>query len=56
MVSETKLAESFPQGHFNINGFSRPFRVDRNSNGISIMLYVYEDIVAKLIFTEISPI
>ena len=56
MVSETKLDESFPQGQFKISGFSRPFRLDRNSNGGGIMLFVREDIPAKLIFTEVSPI
>ena len=57
MVSETKLDESFPQGQFKISGFSRPFRLDRNSIVIGrIMLFVREDIPAKLIFTEVSPI
>ena len=57
MVSETKLDESFPQGQFKISGFSRPFRLDRNSIVIRrIMLFVREDIPAKLIFTEVSPI
>ena len=56
MVSETKLDESFPQGQFKISGFSRPFRLDRNSNGGGIMLFSCEDIPAKLIFTEVAPI
>ena len=56
IVSETKLNESFPQGQFKISGFSWPFRLDRNSNGGGIMLFVREDIPAKLIFTEVSPI
>ena len=56
MVSENKLDESFPQGQFKISGFGRPFRLDRNSNGVGIMLFVREEIPAKLIFTEVSPI
>ena len=55
MFSETKL-ESFSQGQFKISGFSRPFRLDCNSNCGGIMLFVLEDIPAKLIFTEVSPI
>ena len=55
MVSETKLDESFPQGQFKTSGFSRPFRLDGNSNGGG-MLFVREDIPIKLIFTEVSPI
>ena len=56
MVSETKLDESFPQGQFKITGFSRPFRLNRNSTGGGIMLFVGEDIPAKLILIEVSPI
>ena len=56
MVSETKLDESFRQGQFKISGFSRPFRLNRNSDGGGIMLCVGEDIPAKLILTEVSPI
>ena len=47
MVSETKLDESFPQGQFKISGFSRPFRLDRNSNRGGIMLFAGEDIPAN---------
>ena len=31
MISETKLDESFPIGHFFIKGFRTPFLLDRNS-------------------------
>ena len=54
IVSETQLDESFPQGQFKISGFSRPFRLDRNSNGSGIMLFVIADIPAK--YSKISPI
>ena len=33
MISETKLDSSFPTGQFLINGYSEPFRNDRNSQG-----------------------
>ena len=57
MVSETKLDDTFPVGQFLIEGFHSPFRFDRNKNGGGIMLYVREDIPAKLLshdfpFTE----
>ena len=54
MVREFQPDESFPQGHYKISGFSRLFRLDRNSNGGGIMLFFREDIPAKLIFSEIS--
>ena len=51
MVSEMKLDDCFPdpEGQFLIKGFYSPFRFDRNRNGGGIMLYVWEDIPAKLL-------
>ena len=33
MISETKIEESFPNGNFIIEGFSIPYRLDRDSKG-----------------------
>ena len=33
MISESKLDNSFPDGQFAIDGFGKPFRLDRNRNG-----------------------
>ena len=33
MISETKIDESFPKGNFLIEGFSTPYRLDRDSKG-----------------------
>ena len=33
MISETKLDDTFPVDQFVLEGFSKPFRVDRNKNG-----------------------
>ena len=49
MISETKLDDSFPQGQFLIEGFHSPFRFDRNKTGGRILLYVREDIPAKVL-------
>ena len=56
MISETKIDESFTLGQFKINGFNAPFRPDRNSNGGGIMLFVREDIPARLIASETPPV
>ena len=56
MVSETKLDASFPIGNFIIDGFSTPYRLDRNAKGGGIMLYVREDIPSNLLATENSPL
>ena len=39
MITETKLDNSFPVSQFLIQGFSTPFRLDRNKNGGGILLY-----------------
>ena len=48
MVHEKKLDDSFPESQFLIKAFLPPFRFDRDRNGGEIMLYVWEDIPAKL--------
>ena len=52
LISETKLDESFPEGQFNIPGFGKPFRKDRNEFGGGIIVFVREDIPSKLISLE----
>ena len=52
MVSEAKLDDSFPKGQFLIEGFHSTFRFDRNRNSGRIMIYVQEDIPAKLLSHE----
>ena len=56
MISETKIDESFPLGQFKVNGFNAPFRLDRNINGGGIILFVQEDIPAKLIASQTPPV
>ena len=56
MISERELYESFALGQFKINGFNATFRLNRNSNGGGIMLFVWEDIPAKLIASEIPSV
>ena len=53
MISETKLDESFPTGQFFINGFSSPYRLDRNSNGGGILLYIKENVPSKPLDREL---
>ena len=44
MSSETKLDSTFPLTQFLINGFSVPHRLDRNSKGGGILLYIKDKI------------
>ena len=52
MVSETKIDNSFQVGNFVIGGFSTPYRLDHDSNGGGIILYVREDIISNLLATD----
>ena len=47
LISETKIDESFPRSQFLLKGFSEPLRLDRNSFGGGLLLYVRNDIPAK---------
>ena len=49
LISEIKLGSSFLVNQFLIDGFTPPYRIDRNANGGSIMLCVREDIPPKLL-------
>ena len=54
MISETKIDDSFPVGQFLIEGLCTPYRLDRNSKGGGILLYVREGIPSNLITVNIS--
>ena len=47
MVSETKIDDSFPENQFIIEGYSKPFRRDRNSHGGGLLIYVRDVIPCK---------
>ena len=51
MISETKLDSSFPIEH--LNGYSEPYRFDKNRNGGGVILFVHEVIPSKLIESKV---
>ena len=53
---ETKLYASFPIDQFKILDFSTPFRTDRNQYGGGLLVFVREDIPAKHLSSENTPI
>ena len=55
IINETKLDASFPLNQFCINGFSNPYRSDRNRNGGGLIFYVREDITSKLLTKDKFP-
>ena len=40
MISEIKQDVSFPSSQFLINGYTSPYRLDRNGKNESILVYV----------------
>ena len=46
----------FPEGQFFLDGFGTPFRLDRNRNFGGILLFIRNDIPAKLVSTDNRPI
>ena len=51
MISETKIDESFPTSQFLIDGFSSPYRLDRNADGGGILVYFKNNIITKSLKT-----
>ena len=56
MVSESKVEDSFPDSQFFLDGYSTPYRLDRNRNGGGIKLFVRNDNPSKMISIEKLPI
>ena len=49
VLTETKLDDSFPNSQFLVDGFSEPFRIDRNRFGDGLMIYVKQHPEAELL-------
>ena len=49
LITETKIHISFPSVQFQIDRYTAPFCLDRNSNGRRILLYVREDNPSKVL-------
>ena len=55
LISESKLDDSFPEVQFIIDGYHAPFRFDRHGNVGGLLLYVHEDIPAKVLHSDFPP-
>ena len=47
VLVETKLDDSFSENQFIIQGYTKPYRLDRNRNGGGVLIYVRKDIPSK---------
>ena len=54
IITETKLNNTFSVSQFHIDGYSKPYRLDRNSNGGGI-IYVREDITNRMLTKHNFP-
>lgn len=55
LLSETKIDASFPPNQFFIEGYSKPFRRDRNIHGGGLLAFVRDDIPCKEVKRYILP-
>ena len=51
LVTESRIDDTFPMGQFQVEGFSRPIRLDRNRDGGGIIIFVREDLTCN----ELKP-
>ena len=49
MISEIKLDATFPCALYHLKDFSNPYRLDRNSHGGGILVYVRDNIPSNLV-------
>ena len=52
MISETKVDHCLPDGQLFLDGFGTPLCLDRNRNSGGIMLFIRNDIPAKVFSTD----
>ena len=56
VITETKTDSSFPISRFIIEGFSMPYRFDRNGLGGGAIVYIHDDIPSKQLSTSFLKI
>ena len=47
LITESKIDDTFPRGHFQIEGYARPIRLDRTRNGGGLIIFVRDDLTCK---------
>ena len=55
VITETKLDATFPDSQFFIEGYSTPYRLDRNRHGGGVLIYIREDIPNKKLSKHNCP-
>ena len=55
VATETKLDETFLESLFLMDGFSKPYRLDRNNNGGGVMIFIRDTVSSKILEKHIFP-
>ena len=55
IIIETKLDDTFPVSQSHMDGFSKPYRLDRKRNGDGVITYVRKDIPSKILTKHVLP-
>ena len=55
IITETKFYDTYLISQFHIDGYSMPYRLDRNRNGGWVIPYVREDISNKVLIKYLFP-
>ena len=55
IITKTKLDGTFSLSEFHIEGFSTPYRLDRNGNGCGIIIYIRQDTLSKIVTKNCFP-
>ena len=54
MISETKIDLFFTSAQFYLDGYATSYRLDRNTKGGGIFLYIREDIPSAIVISDLS--
>ena len=49
MISENKLGDTFPHALYHLRDFSNPYRLDSNSHGSGILVYIRDNLPSNLV-------
>ena len=55
VITETKTDSAFPLNQFAIQGYSKPYRFDKNRNGGGVFKYIREDISSRELKIHKTP-
>ena len=55
IITEAKLDNTFPFSQFHTEGYSKPYRFDRNSGGGGIIINVKEDTPNRMLTKDNFP-